>query len=175
MGSLWSCIVTCSFLVSLIINVHYWFNCSFNGWDSSVLLWVVGAFGISSVCCKLKEVRNVSVRTFFFSFFSIYPLRMRAAPLNTLTLTSARYALCGQDFALQMSLHPHKTSVPLRISLLHMGVERQSCLLSRALAERNTIGPFKTWAVQSPVFSLRACQSQPSAAHQQYQPIMCQL
>lgn len=100
---------------------------------------------------------------------------MRAAPLSTQTLTSAHCALCGQDFAFQMSLHPHKKFVPHRISLFHMGVERQSCPHSLALAERNTIRPFKTWAVQSPVLFLRAFQSQPLAAHQKYQPTMCQL
>lgn len=108
-------------------------------------------------------------------FFSSYPLRMRAPPLSTQTLTSAHYVLCGRDFAFQMFLHPYKKFVPLRISLLHTGEERQSCPHSPCLAERNTTGLLKTWAVQSLVFSLRAFQSRPSAAHQLYQPIMCQL
>lgn len=174
MGSFWSLIVASALLVSFIFNVYYWFSWNFNGWESFVLLWVVGVSGVSSLCHTLEKVRKLTVCTFFF-LFSTYSRRMRAAPLSTRTLTSAHCAPCGQDFAFQTSLDPHKKYVTLRISLLHLEVERQSCPHSLALAERNTIGPFKTWAVQSPVFSLRACQNQPSAAHQQCQPIMCQL
>lgn len=134
----------------------------------------MGAFGVSNYCHKLQKSGILTFEGFSF-FFSTNPVRMRAAPLRNRTLKSAHCALCARDFAFLISLHPHKKFVPLRVSLPHMGVGRQSCLHSLALEERNTTGPFKTWAAQSTGFSLRACWSRPSPARQQYQPIMRRL
>lgn len=71
MGSFWSLIVACALLVSFIFNVYYWFSWNFNGWESFVLLWVVGVFGVSSLCHTLEKVRKLTVCTFFFLFLHL--------------------------------------------------------------------------------------------------------